>query len=75
MIHAFEMDGINDPTVNLALYAGAPSPQTAAAKDLVDGDNITLGDIELKVLYTPGHTVGSVCYYTDGMLFRAIRCF
>lgn len=42
---------------------------------MVDGDNITLGDIELKVLYTPGHTVGSVCYYTDGMLFSGDTLF
>lgn len=75
MIHAFEMDGLNDPTVNLSLYAGTESPEKAADKELVDGDIITVGDIELKVLYTPGHTVGSVCYYTEGMLFSGDTLF
>ena len=75
MIHAFEEDGVNDPTVNLALYAGVPSPKTTVSKTLVDGDVITLGDIDVKVLYTPGHTVGSVCYYTDGMLFSGDTLF
>ncbi len=75
MLHAFEQDALNDPTVNLALYADAPSPSTAVSKTIVDGDIITLGDIEIKVLYTPGHTVGSVCYYTDGMLFSGDTLF
>lgn len=75
MIHSFEADAVNDPTVNLALYAGAPSPSVTVSKKLVDGDVITLGNIELKVLYTPGHTVGSVCYYTDGMLFSGDTLF
>ncbi|MBE7026186.1 MAG: MBL fold metallo-hydrolase [Ruminococcaceae bacterium] len=75
MIHAFEEDAVNDPTVNLALYAGAPSPETTVSKTIVDTDVITLGDIDIKVLYTPGHTVGSVCYYTEGMLFSGDTLF
>lgn len=75
MIHSFEEDAINDPTVNLALYADAPSPSVKASKTLVDGDVITVGDIDIKVLYTPGHTVGSVCYYTDGILFSGDTLF
>lgn len=75
MIHSFEVDGINNPTVNLALYSGAPSPKTTNVKPLVDKDVVTLGDIDLTVLYTPGHTVGSVCYYTEGMLFSGDTLF
>jgi glyoxylase-like metal-dependent hydrolase (beta-lactamase superfamily II) len=29
---------------------------------VVEGDNIWLGDNQLKVVYTPGHADGSVCY-------------
>lgn len=75
MLHTFETDGLNDPTVNLSLYAGCQSPEKTVDRPLQDGDVITLGDIELKVLYTPGHTVGSVCYYTDGMLFSGDTLF
>jgi glyoxylase-like metal-dependent hydrolase (beta-lactamase superfamily II) len=31
---------------------------------LIDGDCLTLGDIELKVIHTPGHTPGSLCFLT-----------
>ncbi len=75
MIHSFEEDAVNDPTVNLSLYADAPSPSVKVSKTLVDGDVITVGDIDIKVLYTPGHTVGSVCYYTDGILFSGDTLF
>jgi len=28
-----------------------------------DGDVFDLGELKLRVIHTPGHTVGSVCYY------------
>jgi hydroxyacylglutathione hydrolase len=30
-----------------------------------DGDVLTFGDEELVVMHTPGHTKGSVCYYSE----------
>jgi hydroxyacylglutathione hydrolase len=30
--------------------------------DLADGDSFTVGGLELECLYTPGHTIDSVCY-------------
>jgi hydroxyacylglutathione hydrolase len=32
---------------------------------LEHGDTLTLGDEEIKVLHTPGHTKGSVCFYSE----------
>ncbi len=76
-IHSFEADGLSDPTVNLALYADAPCPTVAADILLKDKDTISFGDIKLKVLYTPGHTIGSVCYYieNENMLFSGDTLF
>jgi hydroxyacylglutathione hydrolase len=35
-------------------------------RELVDGDVVDLGqDIRLKVVHTPGHTLGSVCYFWE----------
>ena len=34
-----------------------------------DGDVVRVGDIELKVISTPGHTVGGVCYLGDKVIF------
>lgn len=76
-IHSFEADGLSDPTVNLSLYADAPCPTVSADILLKDKDTISFGDIKLKVLYTPGHTIGSVCYYIEdeNMLFSGDTLF
>ncbi|MGV3525237.1 MAG: MBL fold metallo-hydrolase [Candidatus Sericytochromatia bacterium] len=34
-----------------------------------DGDRLTIGQIEIEVLATPGHTDGCVSYYTQGRVF------
>jgi glyoxylase-like metal-dependent hydrolase (beta-lactamase superfamily II) len=40
-----------------------------------DGDIIKLGETEIKVIHTPGHTPGGVCYYADGKLFSGDTIF
>jgi glyoxylase-like metal-dependent hydrolase (beta-lactamase superfamily II) len=36
---------------------------------LGEGDIITIGDISLKVLHTPGHSPGGISLVTDKMVF------
>lgn len=40
-----------------------------------EGDILKLGDLEIKVIHTPGHTQGGVCYLTDGKLFSGDTIF
>lgn len=40
-----------------------------------DGDIIKLGDIEINVIHTPGHTQGGVCYYAENNLFSGDTIF
>ena len=40
-----------------------------------DGDVVRVGDIELKVISTPGHTVGGVCYLGDKVIFTGDTLF
>ena len=40
-----------------------------------DGDTIKLGKLEIKVLYTPGHTQGGVCYLVENVLFSGDTIF
>lgn len=54
----------------------APLPVEMAADRYVDeGDVITLGDTELRVISTPGHTSGGICLYGDGKLFSGDTLF
>lgn len=40
-----------------------------------DGEVLKLGNTEIKVIYTPGHTQGGVCYLVDNMLFSGDTIF
>jgi hydroxyacylglutathione hydrolase len=50
-------------------------PVPDADLPLVDGDTVEVDGLALKVIHTPGHTPGSVCFYTDGMLFSGDTLF
>ena len=40
-----------------------------------DGDILKLGNMEIKVIHTPGHTKSGVCYLADGKLFSGDTIF
>jgi glyoxylase-like metal-dependent hydrolase (beta-lactamase superfamily II) len=42
---------------------------------LKDGDIITLGDLNIEVIYTPGHTPGSLCFLIGKYLFAGDTIF
>src|SRR6478735_3051031 len=39
---------------------------------LVDGDRVTVGEIELEVIHCPGHTPGHVVFFHRGMRFAFV---
>ena len=42
---------------------------------LNEGDVITLGETELRVIETPGHTAGGICFATDREIFTGDTLF
>ncbi|MBW2434383.1 MAG: MBL fold metallo-hydrolase [Deltaproteobacteria bacterium] len=42
---------------------------------LADDDTIRFGNIRLVVMHTPGHTPGSLCFYTEGFLISGDTLF
>jgi len=43
--------------------------------ELQDGMEIEVGALSLRVIHTPGHTPGSVCFYTPGYLLSGDTLF
>lgn len=43
--------------------------------EVKDGDIITLDELEFKVMHTPGHTNGCVCYICDECIFTGDTLF
>jgi hydroxyacylglutathione hydrolase len=52
-----------------------PEPVPDADAPLQDGDTVEVEGLQLRVIHTPGHTPGSVCFYTEGMLFSGDTLF
>ena len=44
-------------------------------KPIKNGDIVTVGQLSLEILYTPGHYNDSVCYLLDGVLFTGDTLF
>ena len=52
-------------------------PDRVPDTDLADGEIITVGDVELHVIHTPGHSPGACCLYAPalGVLFSGDTLF
>ncbi len=66
VIHKDDAEHLLDPKKSLC-EGNFPEPQYPVTADITvkDGDVIKLGDEEIKVISTPGHTNGSVCYILE----------
>lgn len=52
-------------------------PGTEPDEQLADGESLSIGDVELEVLHTPGHAPGAVCLYAPslGLVFTGDTLF
>lgn len=75
-IHESEKDGLFKPDINLSSWMGA-SYSFVYDIDffLKDGMELSLGKDTIKVLYTPGHTVGGCCFLIGKTLFSGDTLF
>lgn len=58
-----EKEVLLQPDKNLSGIMGRYQVSLKADEWLRDGDGLELAGINIKVLHTPGHTEGGVCYY------------
>ncbi|MCI8268120.1 MAG: MBL fold metallo-hydrolase [Lachnospiraceae bacterium] len=56
---------LQDSSLNLSGSMGSEQMSVEADVLVKDGDMLSLIGFEWKVLETPGHTAGSVCYYVE----------
>ena len=72
-----EEETLSDPRINQSGYYDREAMQYHADVFLTDGEIIKLAGFNIKVLFTPGHTPGGVCYYfaDEGYLFSGDTLF
>lgn len=66
LIHRDDAEGLNDKNINLTEYIGMENNIYLEADSRVDdGDLLHLGNLEFKVIHTPGHTKGGSSLYQE----------
>ncbi len=65
---------LKDPSINLTTMTGE-AKSFSADRLLKDGETFTVGKMEFKVIFTPGHTCGSVCYISGNTMIAGDTLF
>ena len=74
-IHRLDADFLTDPSKNLSGAFGFFLKTKTASRLLEDGDILSVGKYKLEVIHTPGHTPGSICLKTEGVVFTGDTLF
>lgn len=61
--------------LSIAAFCGAKQNNTTADILVKEGDILALGKTKIKVMATPGHTKGGVCYIADDNIFTGDTLF
>ena len=69
-IHKNDAEFLTDSYKNAnAIFFGEELIFGPADVTLDDGDKLELGELEINVIHTPGHTEGCVCYLAENSMF------
>ena len=58
-------ENLRDPNINLTTYIGDKGLTIDTDARVDDNDLIHLGELEFRVIHTPGHTSGGSCLYCE----------
>ena len=76
LMHSNEVEGARAAGAMAARFTGKEAePPPDPDHLLADGDVVEVDGLKLQVLHTPGHTQGSLSFYTEGMLFSGDTLF
>ncbi|MGL4606870.1 MAG: MBL fold metallo-hydrolase [Eubacteriaceae bacterium] len=75
LIHENDGDCLPKPERNLSVLAGLELKVTPADGFLFDGETLKLGSREIKVIHTPGHSAGGVCFLVEDQLISGDTLF
>ena len=76
VIHSLDEKMLSDPVLNAGMtFLGQKIIAPAPTDRVKEGDELTFAGLKMKVLHTPGHTPGSVCYLIENELFTGDTLF
>jgi len=74
LIHEEDAEMLRDHQLNLTFRMGKKI-EIEADQTFRDGDTLTVGDLELNFIHTPGHSKGSSCILVNDSLFSGDTLF
>ena len=77
LISRDDSSGLYDSSISLTYYTETHNPELEPDSRVDDGDLIHVGNIEFRVIATPGHTKGGLCLYCpdEDMIFTGDTIF
>ena len=78
LIHRYDAEGLYNDSISLCSYIGMEPPKELEADSRVDdGDLIHVGNLEFRIIHTPGHTKGGSSIYCEkeNLLFSGDTIF
>jgi len=75
LLHSQDSPFLKDPRLNLSSMTEKPRIFPSPQMLLNDGEILRVGEIEIKILHTPGHTPGSICLKINECVFTGDTLF
>lgn len=65
LIHRKDSEGLYNSEINLREHIGLSPEYLEADSRMDDQDLLHVGEIQFRVIHTPGHTAGGTCLYSE----------
>jgi len=75
LIHELDAGLLAHPDRNLSILMGMELTSPAPSRLLKQGDQVAVGEDEMTVLHTPGHTPGGICLLASDYAFTGDTLF
>lgn len=70
-----DVAALSDENMNLSSRFSIPFKSFSADRFLRDGEQLEVGKLNFKIIETPGHTPGSICLFSEDVLFSGDLLF
>jgi hydroxyacylglutathione hydrolase len=75
LIHPDDADMLRDPIKNGSAFFGSPVICDVPCRVFRNGETLQVGSIPVRMIPTPGHSAGSVCFLAGSLLFSGDTLF
>ncbi len=75
LIHEEDLPVLRRAREHASVYGMSVTPSPEPSRLLRGGEMLALGELQLQVLHTPGHSPGGICLLVDGHLFAGDTLF